>query len=217
MRNGFEMDRHQKDEKTDETINRVIHSNDDAFVSIVLKEYEALWEEILERREMQRDVLKLQITVVTALVAGVNFFENVPILYLFGSTILGILSWIIVEQTVRIQGIYVYINDELSQTLKDRLSLDKPAFGWLQYFYKPNFQNSVAGFLSIIKFLVGFLLAILFISLFLLNKNTLPWTIEEMIVFWLSVLIIVLPLILVLANGISVISRIGRNKKNINS
>jgi len=212
-RNGLDMKPNQMEDTAFESNGKPDHSNEDAFVSIVLKEYEVLWEEILERRDTQRDILKLQITVVTALVAGVNFFEDVPILYLFGSSILGILSWIIVEQTVRIQGINVYINDQLSRSLQDKLSLDRPAFGWLESFYTPTFHTSVVGFLSIIKFLVGFLLAILFISLFLLGKNGLLWTNEEIVVFWVSVLIIVVPLVLVLISGVSVITRFGQHKQ----
>jgi hypothetical protein len=163
-----------------------------------LAEYENLWEEILSRIDSQKQVLNLQVAVVAASVSGVTIFQAEPILYLFGAFLLGLLFWVMIEQSVRMHAIGLYIRTVLSQKVDVILSNpDSPVLEWNTWTFRISPHNVSVAILSSAKFIVGSLLAVLFCVFFGVTKSVASnrWTGMEVTLFVTDVVILTIPIV----------------------
>ncbi len=137
-------------------------------LQVYLTEYTALRGEVISCLDTQRQLLSLELAVIGVAVSGVTFLQAQPLLYLFGALLLGLLSWIMFEQTLKVQLFYDYFDTVLCENVGK--SINKPdckAFGWQSRWFSISLRTTFYGILSIAKFMLGFLLAISFCILFL--------------------------------------------------
>ena len=164
-----------------------------------LAEYQNVWNEILSRIDGQKQVLNLQIAVVGASVSGVAFFQAQPILYLFGALLLSLLSWVMMEQTARINAMTLYLRTILTQKIDRALPNrpEQPVLEWNLWLYSANPKHALWGLLSLVKFIIGPFIAILFCIFFAFAKQSLNqyWTNIETVLFGSNVVVILLPLL----------------------
>lgn len=172
-------------------------------VQVYLTEYSCLRQEVISCLETQRQLLSLELAVIGVAVSGVTFMQAQPILYLFGALLLGLLSWIMFEQTLKVQMFYEYFEKVLATHIKKLIpnGMQLPILGWQSIWFSVSLRTIFYGVLSWAKFLLGVLLASSFCILFWLYKreNSLYyrfWTSEEKILFLADISILLLPLLI---------------------
>jgi uncharacterized membrane protein YiaA len=201
---------HQSKDFVMENKRKTSSANADQSLTIYLAEYESLWTEIMARFDAQKQILNLQILVIGASVSAVEVFNGEPVLYLFAAILLGLLSWIMIEQTVRNQTLNYYLQNVLTKKIKE-VAKD-PKLAPLEYFdwaYQTNWRNILVGIISQAKFFMGFLLAFVFIALFFavkLSNNQLT-TSSENILFIASIIVLFIPALVGVISGLSLLRK----------
>lgn len=178
---------------------KIKHAQKDDRLDLYIAEYNNLWQERLARVDAQKQILNLQIAVIAASVSGVAFFQEQPILYLFGALLLSLLSWMMMEQTTRINNIITYIRTVLNPKIDAIFPEDgHPILEWSTWLLKLKPANFLFELLNLVKFVVGPLLAILFCTFFAIAKQFLnmPWNQIEVILLVSSVVAFLIPLLI---------------------
>jgi hypothetical protein len=136
--------------------------------------------------------------VIVSAVSGVKFFKGEPILYLVGAIILGLLSWTVIEQTVRVQTIAYYINEKLTPKIRKASSdHNLTPLEYHDWTFESGWRNIITIVISWAKFVLGLLVSLIFCLFFLYDKlaNNQYWTGLERILFIIVLLSLILPLL----------------------
>lgn len=180
----------------------------EGFLQVCLAEYTALRGEVISSLGTQRQLLSLELAVIGVAISGVTFFQAQPVLYLFAALLLSLLSWIMVEHTLKIQLIYQYFDTFLSDSLCSTLAEPVyPVWGWQTRWFSVSLRTIALAILALAKFILGFLLAISFCVLFVVAKSVgrIAWTREEIVVFAIDVIVLAIPALLGLLSVLALI------------
>jgi hypothetical protein len=171
----------------------------DSILQAYLAEYQSICQEILSRIDAQKQILNLQVAVIAASVSAVTFIKTVPILYLFGALLLNLLSWVMMEQTVRMHAMGLYIRTVLTRKV-DAIFPESvfPTLEWTNWVFSFNPNNIASAMLSSLKFFIGPFLAMLFCVFFTITKDVSgsPWTETETILLISNIVVFAIPVLL---------------------
>ena len=168
-------------------------------LEVYIAEYNNVWQEILKRVDTQNQILSMQLGVIAISVSGVTFFHAQPILYLLGALLLGLLSWIMMEQTARINNMMTFIRTVLATKIEAELPDSvHPVLAWPLWVDTVNAKNFLFQILSIIKFVVGPFIVVLFCVFFAVEKQSLgiAWSSNETILFIGVVIVLAIPMLI---------------------
>lgn len=164
-------------------------------LEVYLTEYKALRDELITSLDTQRQIVSLQLAVIGVALSGVAFLQAQPVLLLLGALLLGLLSWIIYEQGIKAQMISAYVEKNLDKDIRKLLKSNRRTlFRWEAYWFSISPRNIILAILASAKYLLGFLLAVVFCVLFVAIKDV--WTGEEKALFILDIIVLAIPIIL---------------------
>jgi hypothetical protein len=173
-----------------------------------IAEYGALRDEVLSALDTQRQLLGLELAVIGVALSGAVFLQAQPALYLIGALLLGFLSWIMAEQTLKIQHIYRYIRDDLARQVLESVAdravpgQETALWSWIDQWLTVSPRTVGMALLASAKFLLGFVLALALCVLFVAaERGSRPWSTGETILFGLNVLVLVVAAVMGALSG----------------
>jgi len=188
--------------------------NSNQELEVHLTEYKALQDHTSSILATQRQLIGLELLVITIAISGFAVLQDQPSFLLIGALLLGILTWIMFEKTMKGQLIATYIENKLRIRIEKIVSA--PVLGWDSHFTSITHRTTFYAILSLAKFMLGILLAILLLVFFWIIKRESDvdslWTIEEIVLFVIALIIIIIPLLLGLISAFGVIRMPNKNR-----
>jgi len=172
-------------------------------LDVYLEEYKHVSASILGSEDGRRQTVNTIVAVVAASVSAVNIFQSQPILYLFGSLLLSLLTWIMIEETAR-TGIHNrYLRLVLGPKIQNLLKgFSSHPLQYTEFAFDVNPSTTAATVLAPAKYLIGLGISGLLMILFFAERGMVRanWNLYETILVYANVFSFAFPVVFGLFN-----------------
>lgn len=180
-----------------------MEQEDPKILDVYLEEYKHISASILGSEDGRRQIVNVIIAVVGASVSAVTVFQNQPIFYLFGSLLLNLLTWLMIEETAR-TGIHNrYLRLVLGPKIQKLLnSYHSHPLQYTEFAFDVNPSTTTATVMAMAKYIIGLGISALFLVLFFTAKgiNSTSWNQYETVLVYANIVSFAPPTILGLFN-----------------